>query len=212
MKKKKILVSWTGGLDSTYLVYKLLNEGHFVNTCYTKIVNNIDVTKREKQAISKMMIDFKQYNNYLGHLESESIGYNKNICFRQVLCILQGLINNYNNHDEVCIGYVMNDDIVSYLPDIIKIWNSYKSICHSIFPKLLFPLVKYSKKQIYDELPSRFLDNITYCERTEDNDEPCNKCRSCKRMRDLLEEVNFNNNVEDVLEEEPEILEVNENS
>lgn len=208
MKKKKILVSWTGGLDSTYLVYKLLNEGHLVNTCYTEIMNNKEFTKREKKAISKMIDSFKQYHNYLGHLESESMGYTKNIVFGQILCILQGLIHNYNEHDEVAVGYVMNDDIISYLPDIKKIWNSYKSICYSNFPKLTFPLIKYSKSQICNELPKILLDNITYCVRFEDIDEPCGKCRSCKRMRDVLEEMNKDINVTDVCEIDTKEIEI----
>ena len=200
MKKKKILVSWTGGLDSTYLVYKLLNEGHLVNTCYTKILYNTNFTKRERKAISKMIVNFKKYPNYLGHLESESVGYFQNVCFGQVLSILQGLIHNYDKHDEVAIGYVMNDTIISYLPDILKIWNSYKTICYSNFPKLTFPLIKYSKDMIYNNLPKIFLDNISYCQRLDDVEEPCGVCRSCKRMKDVLEEINLNNNVEDLTE------------
>jgi len=49
MSAKNILVLWSGGFDSTYLVYKNLQEGNNVFTIYNKIINSKDKIKYEKK-------------------------------------------------------------------------------------------------------------------------------------------------------------------
>lgn len=186
MRKKSILVSWTGGLDSTYLVRKLLIEGHYVTTSYNKIICNINQSIREKEAIDNLLPLFKEYDNYLGHKETESIGgFTGNVRLAQIPSILQGLIMSYYENDEVAIGYVMNDDSVSFISDITKMWNSYKNICHDKFPKITFPIIKTNKRQIYNELPKRYTKLVTWCERNDEIKTKCGKCSSCKRMKSL---------------------------
>ncbi len=189
MKNKKILVSWTGGLDSTYLILKLLNEGHYVNTVYTEIVSNINQIAREKHAVNNIIKYFNNYHNYLGHKEIKSCSWANNLCFQQFPSILKGLIETYNDHDEVAIGYVMNDDIISFIPDITKVWNSYKNICHERFPKITFPIIKEHKKYIYLNTPNEYLQYVTWCERTDNKKTNCGKCPSCLRMNNIISSI-----------------------
>lgn len=186
MKTKKVLVSWTGGLDSTYLVLSLLKQDFYVNTVYSEIVGNVNQSIREKNAINNIVQYFNNYNNYLGHKEIKTYCVLNNMYFQQFPSILQGLLSTYDEHDEVAIGYVMNDDIVSFIPDIIKIWNSYKNICHDKFPKIVFPIVKKNKKHIYLNTPKEYLKFVVWCERSDNKKTNCGKCDSCRRMNDVI--------------------------
>lgn len=189
MKKKRILVSWTGGMDSTYLVLKLLNEGHYVSTVYTEIVYNVNQSIREKNAIGNMLEQFNEHVNYLGHKELNVINYSFNYSLQQVPCIIQGLLGAYQDHDEVAIGYIMNDDAISYISDIIKIWNSYRNICYDKFPKITFPIIKDSKSSIYKLLPKFYKEHVVWYERADSKKSNCNKCPSCIRMKPILKQM-----------------------
>lgn len=85
------------------------------------------------------------------------------------------------------IGYVNNDDAISYLDDIKHIYESYQSISDKLMP-LTFPITKMKKIQMVDELPQRYLDLIISCEnpriigKETDNlieYEPCCECVPC---------------------------------
>lgn len=65
----RYLVLWTGGLDSTSLVLKLLQDGHHVTAAYIEIENNDTKTERELHAISEISkyLNMKFDNfNFLG--------------------------------------------------------------------------------------------------------------------------------------------------
>ena len=66
MKKKKLhyFVLFSGGLDSTFLVWKLLKAGHKITTFYVSILNNDIKTKIEKAHRTLLLEKFK---NEFGH-------------------------------------------------------------------------------------------------------------------------------------------------
>ena len=51
---KKNLVLWSGGLDSTHLVYDNLSNGNKVSALYIELTNNDTKVKLEKAALKKM--------------------------------------------------------------------------------------------------------------------------------------------------------------
>jgi len=55
---KKVAVLFSGGLDSTYLVWKNLNEGNIVYPIYIEIENNITKTILEKNRIELLYKEF----------------------------------------------------------------------------------------------------------------------------------------------------------
>jgi len=63
---KKILIPFSGGLDSTYLVYKNLKEGNFVIPVYIEIIdavqNKIIIEKQQAKKIAKKLK--KRFNKY----------------------------------------------------------------------------------------------------------------------------------------------------
>lgn len=185
----KYLVPWSGGLDSTYLLYKLLSEGHAVEA----VLYSIDIDeqgKRQTRAISAMAEGYFSKNypatfSVLHHAGSmPGVAHNTPVYLTQVLWHIFMIMKSVSDHDYVALGYVMNDDAVSFLPEISTIYNSYSGIARSL-PELVFPLVKTKKNQAYYNLPRELRESVTWCESTEPSDR-CGTCPSCKRMVEVL--------------------------
>lgn len=192
------LVSWSGGLDSTALIYRLLIDGHQVSAVYTEIKNNKSKTQRELKAIKSLCKILNQYNFiYLGKNSIDLHVVNTTGLFlHQIPAWIHSLV--YASPKEcdggVCIGYVMNDDAISFLDEIKSVWDSYRVI-KSHLPELIFPLSKVKKEELYQGLPEKIKKLITWCEL--DNAPDC-KCHSCIKMNEILPlKVPFNNYIED---------------
>jgi len=182
---KTVFTLWSGGLDSTYLIHKLLCDGYKVRAGYCEIMNNQDQIRAEKKAISIMKPFFEKYDfNYLGVIaRAEILRVSEPVCLKQVPFFLFTAVQCCGDEDEIAMGYVMNDDAISYLPDIEAIYKSYAGICDRPLPKLTFPLVKISKQRIIREIPKHLLRNISFCEFGTN----CGTCVSCERWKQLQE-------------------------
>jgi len=215
---KKVLVTWSGGLDSTYLIYKNLVEGNMVIPVYLNIENNLDKSNREIATIYKMYDVFKDLK-LDGHLEPIREEFNItvesgcNLKFQQIPVWICGMLfTNWDNIDEIQMGYVMNDDAVSYVDDIKKIFRSYKGIIHDEVSnvKLSFPLLKYGKKQIWNEMPDKLRQLTTFCEEPYEGKD-CGECHACKRseFEGLFNKYdrNIGDGMEEVIEDDM-VLEV----
>lgn len=195
--KKSVAVLMSGGLDSTYLIYKNLLEGNTVYPIYIKIENNTEKIKLEEYVIDKLLERFRNKYSWdkLKDLHKVlSVDIKDRYCgliFVQAPIWLTGILFITDLPvDEIQIGYVSGDDALSYLDDFKRIYNSYKSILHSKCPKLTFPLKKANKELMSGELPQEYKDLIFYCESPvlDDNAEGgelCTWCPSCKRYKYL---------------------------
>lgn len=188
--KKNYLVSWSGGLDSTYLIYYLLNQGHHVDAIYTTLGNNKNKTAYEKRAIEQLLSYFEgrdftyTEDNYSVLLK----GYNV-LFFQQPLIWINALVYNLKETTtNVALGYIMGDDIISYIPDLHDLWNNVcKFLQYDIKqPELEFPLIRYPKEIIFHELPDYLKEHVVWCKHPVDN-KHCGKCKPCKKMNDILE-------------------------
>jgi 7-cyano-7-deazaguanine synthase in queuosine biosynthesis len=193
---KKILVSFSGGLDSTYLVYDNLRKGNTVTGLYTTIKNNINKIRVETHQTKKLGKLFKE--DFPGQFTLDmGIGFDipssNDLIFKQTLIWLVSLLYHHSSsYDEVQIGAVMNDDMISFIDDIKNIWESF-SFLNPKHPILTFPLMKNGKAQLSDSLPKKYKDLVVFCENPtiikdyglpeEDNFEftNCGECHSCKR-------------------------------
>lgn len=188
--KKNYLVSWSGGLDSTFLIYKLLNEGHHVDAIYTTLSNNKNKTEYEKNAIRNLLPYFNDRDfTYREDYYSVLLKGDNVLLFKQPLLWINALVYNLTNKTtNVALGYIMGDDIISYISDLHNLWNNTcKFLQHNIKqPELEFPLIKYPKEYIYEQLPKYLKENVVWCEHPVDN-KPCGYCKPCKKMNDILE-------------------------
>lgn len=200
--KKDVAVLFSSGLDSTYLVYKNLEEGNDVTPVYIEIKNNENKAKIEKQNVKMLYKLFrKKYHNINSPKFVVAIDVNvidHSLIFSQVPIWIFGMMYMpLTRFDEIHIGYVANDDAISYAKEIQTLFNAYKWLCHKPekFPKLKFPLLKHKKYQMVDELPEEYKPFVTSCENPKllhyymkvDEDrmqffEPCGQCDPCKRI------------------------------
>jgi len=166
-KQKNILVSFSGGLDSTYLVHQNLKEGCKVTGLYTTIKNNEDKVKVEKCQIDKLTELFKedfpdQFNLRYG-IDIEVYG-SPDLYLKQIMIWIMSALYQEPGFDEVHIGAVMNDDLVSYVEEIKKTWETFEFLKEDGLPKLRFPLIKLPKYEIVKLLPERYKKLVVYCE------------------------------------------------
>lgn len=193
-----ILIPFSSGLDSTTLVLKAIQNKKSFETCYIEITNNSDKVKIEKQQRKKIKELFvKHFGHYISDREEIQIGILRNevVELPQVPVWICGLLYSVRSSiSEIQIGYCMNDDAISFIPDIKKIWNSYNSISDNKLPKLTFPLIKYKKQQSHRNLPDEIFQETFFCEMPfnvklkessfdEYSWEDCGRCASCERAK-----------------------------
>ena len=198
-QNKTVYVLWSGGLDSTYLIYKLLKDDPTVKVVagYIEIKNNQDKSIMEKDRCQKLAeIFFKEYKyrfDYRGVVTTVDIlsVHAQKLKFNQVpIWIFGAIMSIPRDIDEVAISYVMNDDAISYLADIKNVWDTYAEFVYGKMPTLTFPLMKTKKEEIIDELPSEIKELVWWCETPKmkivvDSEklptsfEPCGHCNSC---------------------------------
>jgi len=205
MVQKSVSILFSGGLDSTYLVYSLLKDPNIssIKLIYVEIQNNVEKIKVEKIQLPKIISLLKKYdeNNKIvdaENIKGENVYYtvhytcyinceSNNLDFKQLPLWIQASL--YAVTDEIYIGYVQNDDAISYLKDFKKIWKSYKSI-NSSLPKLKFPLYKTSKEYIIENLPIDLFEEVFSCEQPIINKKEktfidCGCCVPCKKNKYL---------------------------
>ena len=205
---KRIGVLFSGGLDSTYLVYKNLKEGNIVYPIYIEIENNRDKTILEKNRIELMYKefanDFPDYMRYINYVMKTNVNAREDsIYLKQVPVWIMGLLFSQGiDVDEIQIGYVCGDDSTSYVQDMKDIYYSYEKISRKLI-HIDFPLLKTKKWEIIRELHEKYHKYIFSCESPyiDDGSEKdefieynaCCECTACKTIiiSDYYETNNF---------------------
>lgn len=184
---KSVLLSWSGGVDSTALIIQYLNKGYKVDALPVIMKNNVNKNIREKRARTALMKNY--FKNYSVNLmisltvaEFGSFGY---LTLKQMPLWILGLVCALDSsHDEVAIGIVMNDDAVSCMEEIKALYYGYQGLVNIPLPPLVFPLIKFKKEVLYENIPVSIRKHLTWCENSEKED-MCGVCIPCKRMISL---------------------------
>jgi len=193
--RKDILIPFSGGLDSTYLIQKAL-EASTDNHVYLikfEIGNNITQTKMENKARDIIYNYFKErYGNRVEFNRAQmkvdiKVGDLYSATLIQPVLWIMGCSIFSSSIDEIHLGYVMGDDAISYLPEIKRLYNAYKPFIHTYVrrPVLKFPLIKIKKTHIWNMIDDKLKKMISTCENPLIHDDVlshCGKCKSCKTM------------------------------
>jgi hypothetical protein len=175
-KAKKLLSIaqfFTGGLDSTYLLYKNLKAGHTVTPHYVEIANNGNKSKIERQQLVK--IHALLYKEFPAQLNNPKLitkteiwkSYDSGLKFAQIPIWL--FATNYVDQDvfdEIQMGYVSNDDAVPFVSNMQNFYKAMDWLMYEQYnrPKLTFPLLKQNKYEMLRVLPSNLKELIYSCE------------------------------------------------
>lgn len=184
----RYLVTWTSGLDSTAMIYSLLESGHEVIAAYFHFETNYNKTNRELAAIEKLRKYFETYTNftYLGTVAtidgSKTGGPAKFPIFCMTLPYMIGLADKHEA-DVIAYGFTAHDIIISYWDEVRALHAAYQPFAR-IPTRLEAPMMKVPKDQSWNMLPEAMREHIVYCEdyMVGIGDPDCGKCPQCRRM------------------------------
>lgn len=188
-----ILIPLSSGLDSTYLVWDRLHKGYKVDTCYFNLQNNTAKSTIEKTHREHIIRELRsEYNSITDLGETFRADFNSQGILDMVqppIWIL-GIIASVGSHDSVEIGYTLNDQAVSWIPDVRKLWEAYTGFVYKL-PALDFPLIKQDKVDSFEKLPAKYRDYIWSCENPKIIKDDANKsvykecgeCGPCARSK-----------------------------
>ena len=167
---KKVLILFSGGIDSTYLLHKNIIEQNDITLAYVNLDNNHVKTPIEKQQSAFILNEYnRDRKDPICLIDTISVTIsaflNGQIYLTQPIIWIFGMIysGKLSDVDEIQVGYVMNDDAISYLDDIQNLYKSFEPFVHKL-PKLVFPLKKEKKSEFYKELPDKIKDLVFSCE------------------------------------------------
>jgi 7-cyano-7-deazaguanine synthase in queuosine biosynthesis len=166
---KRPLLLLSGGLDSTYLAYLLLQETN-IDVLYIKAPIVEEKIKAEKKALEKIYAylnkhcKFKIIRKYEQDVSGVQIGASSR-AFAQPNLWLFGALNILEKeHSDVFISYVSGDQIASCIDRLHSAWEHLVYVTKTTEHDLIFPFRFVSKQFILNRIP-KALQKLTWtCE------------------------------------------------
>jgi 7-cyano-7-deazaguanine synthase in queuosine biosynthesis len=205
---------YSGGIDSTGVLHQLLTDEMYKNikliVHHIHIVNRENRARAEAQAVSSILKYYKDNkdNLFSSFLYTESIfnttgfaplGSNRfpfdmDVCafYAGNICAAREDIN-YVAMGRTKTDLEGTDQSFSLRMDRAqKIFKSVLSLeKRDSLPEYIFPMVSYSKKQIWNLLPKQVRGNTWWCRRPvylEDRTIPCGKCETCQTVKGFVKQ------------------------
>ena len=191
-KKLPPLLLFSGGLDSSYQLWKAVKEHGKVYTMYadggqgmSKIAVEQSSRNLVEAAIQKLVPEAMIFEAKTP-LSKVNFSQGVSISWRQAAPWLISAMEvvDPERHGSVQIAYVMGDQIIQEKYKLIEAWNAMWAFCKQgpLVP-LEFPLAMVEKFRILDELPAQIYAATWVCELPETNArtgaQPCGHCNAC---------------------------------
>lgn len=214
MSDKHPLIVFSGGLDSTFMLWQALKEGD-VHTCYIKGRQYghkipLELAAREKiiaffqektgnKVLTDTIVDIGhrvEISQKLHEDETRFRSWNNDVpdvAWGQAYMWLFGIIHvsDGRQHTKVCFGNVMGDQISMHLHDMKAAWNHIQEFTKKNSIPLEFPLAYIPKDNILLDLPTEILPHLWVCELPYLSSalgvwHPCGSCAACNTMRKTI--------------------------
>lgn len=190
-----ILCMLSGGLDSTYVLYKLLTDKKYENNAikvhHVRIDNLENRVVAEELAVVKIIEWLKKKGYYFTIIPSSgSLSPQVNNSFlldAHIVSFMGGFICSSDpTIKQVAIGVTATDFQNSRLTDVIRISNSIFDSFTDV--EKIYPLSTMTKKEIYNSLPEE-LRSLTWSCRTPVYKDRvpivCGRCKTCVELKTL---------------------------
>lgn len=215
-RSKNVVLLFSSGLDSSYLLYKGMEQGHTVFPMYLTLVNNWDKVKVEKEAAYQQILAAEEhfgrpqesvlrFSNLMEgsvgnqvRFEIVGNGHNGLVGTQAPVWIASLLFTiDLTDMDEVWIGYVKGDSWVEGegLGPIREAYDGFRGFFDHEPADLRFPIADRTKRELWDELPEAMRDHVFFCEDPYESPSykiggyPCGECNVCERYRQELPEI-----------------------
>lgn len=225
--KNNINILWSGGCDSTLVLYwllewlKNLNDNRVINAFsfhHNQLNDNKMDWERQKRHRFIMWAEDKGYNNKIVHREITFskdvifIGDNSSCC--QPAVWISQLIPIINDNSMIFAGYHRGDDFFTYstFNDWLKMFVSMNNMFGKT-TRFYSPLVMHSKNDIIKLIKNidGLYNNTWWCEGSSIDGKPCGTCLPCKNHetaliyyeRELAKNVQISENLKATIDDKP---------
>ena len=208
--KPTILCMYSGGIDSTGVLHQLMTNEKYIE--HPLIVHHIHIFNRENRAKAessavKAVLTYYQKNvdrkflvtestfNTMGFapLKSVRFPFDMDVCafFSGNICAARkdiGMVAMGRTKTDVDSG---GDNFMLRMKRAQAIFKSVLSLERKDIPEYIFPVVDFTKKEIWEFLPEEVRTNTWWCRRPiyEEGKAPkaCGKCPTCKAVKDFVD-------------------------
>ncbi len=212
--KKRILIPWSGGVDSTGLIIEAMKSGHIPYYVHLDCNQPEAARRTERIRLDDLRLalieaverkhggSIKLYKPRQLHSTAKINFSETDMPLKQLPAWFMHLVSMVADKrgepefEEVQMGYVMGDDAAGALSHLAE---AFRHLCIAVHglnfepPKLTFPLITTRKSQIIGFLKSYDLqDKIWYCELPQLYDSgpiPCERWPSCVKHRRAVEDI-----------------------
>jgi len=165
--KKRPLVFWSGGLDSSYIVWCALANGIDIDTVYVDL--NQEESPNEKMAIELLTSKFKSLEGSIIHHSTQD--YSKLEYYGDIQCgqaylwsLVYNMVFDGKFHSHVELGYIRGDDFWHHRDTFDRIQKLLNRRIRNKKLKLKYPLEWMSKTQIIENCEDGIgKDLLEYC-------------------------------------------------
>lgn len=198
---KRPLVLFSGGVDSTFLLYSHMVAFRSVDVLYVDGGQGPVKIRCEKKARQEILTWLRENASAWHVLERPDPLSKVNFCnmpsatWRQLVPWIIGAIEatDPEKHSSVEVGYLCTDSNAQVFDKVIETWNLLWSICRKgeVVP-LVFPLRLQYKSSVMKEMPKELYDLTWVCELPKLSDSGtgeyihCGSCSACETR--LVEE------------------------
>ena len=208
--KPTILIMYSGGIDSTGVLHQLMTNEKYVD--HPLIVHHIHIWNRENRAKAEAaavntVLSYYQKNVERKFLVTEStfstmgfaalrsnrFPFDMDVCafFSGNICVARkdiGYVAMGRTKTDVVSG---GDNFAMRMKRAQAIFKSVLSLEERKPPEYIFPVVDFTKNEIWDFLPEDVRNNTWWCRRPDYREgkrpKPCGKCNTCTDVKDFVD-------------------------
>ena len=186
----KVLIMFSGGIDSAYLVERAIHAGHEVVIHHVSLRNKFNRWQLELEAVNNLLhlwrdrgYKFKYSTSIIDNTElpmTQDAYYTSSLA--SVICSKDLTI------DDAWLGFLVHEDYnIEYYERVFNAGIS-KMPSHSYQgtskARLAYPLITFSKLDVVNSISGTAL-ALTWSCRTPDSGEPCGNCSTCNALKKL---------------------------
>lgn len=177
-QNKVPLILFSGGMDSTYLVQRYLDETD-VDTLYVECDPHPLKLKRERWARARLFTLFRKYYQYkvIKDHEHRLVGtyttHQRLSGVQQISWLTAALaVFDERRHHALAIGYVLGDQAPAFRTQYEAFWRAGWTMTRGVLspvPPLVFPILDYNetKYDVIDRIDKRLVTSTWVCETPE---------------------------------------------